>query len=124
MDLLQVTQHADDLDRAAAFYTHLLGAEPVARYDPPGLLFFTLGEVRLLIEKAAAPSVLYLRVDNVRRKVEELRADGVAIHAEPHLIFAHDTDALGPAGTEEWHAFNTDSEGNLVGLVSQDSPAT
>jgi methylmalonyl-CoA/ethylmalonyl-CoA epimerase len=123
MDLLQVAQHADDLDRAAAFYTRLLGAEPVARYDPPGLLFFRLGDVRLLLEEAAAPAVLYLRVDDVRRKVEELRADGVAIYAEPHLIFAHGTDALGPVGTEEWHAFITDSEGNLVGLVSQQAPA-
>jgi methylmalonyl-CoA/ethylmalonyl-CoA epimerase len=123
MDLLQVAQHADDLDRAAAFYTRLLGAEPVARYDPPGLLFFRLGDVRLLLEEAAAPAVLYLRVDDLRRKVEELRADGVTIYAEPHLIFSHDTDTLGPVGTEEWHAFITDSEGNLVGLVSQQAPA-
>jgi methylmalonyl-CoA/ethylmalonyl-CoA epimerase len=122
MELLQVAQHADDLDRAAAFYTKLLGTEPVARFDPPGLLFFALGDVRLLLEQGASPAVLYLRVDDVRRRVEELRADGVAIHTEPHLIFSHATADLGPAGTEEWHAFITDSEGNLVALVSQDKP--
>jgi catechol 2,3-dioxygenase-like lactoylglutathione lyase family enzyme len=124
MDLLQVAQHADDIDRAAAFYTRLLGAEPVARYDPPGLVFFSLGDVRLLLEQGAASAALYLRVDDVRARVEELRADGVAIRTEPHLIFSHDTDTLGPAGTEEWHAFITDSEGNLVGLVSQETPAS
>jgi methylmalonyl-CoA/ethylmalonyl-CoA epimerase len=124
MDLLQVAQHADDIDRAAAFYTRLLGAEPVARYDPPGLVFFSLGDVRLLLEQGAASAVLYLRVDDVRGRVEALRAQGVEIHTEPHLIFCHDMDALGPAGTEEWHAFITDSEGNLIGLVSQQTPAS
>ena len=34
------------------------------------------------------------------------------------MIFRHDDDTLGPAGTEEWQAFLTDTEGNLVGLVS------
>jgi methylmalonyl-CoA/ethylmalonyl-CoA epimerase len=62
------------------------------------LLFFTLGDVRLKLEK------------------------GAAIHTEPHLILSHDTADLGPAGTDEWHAFITDSENNLVGLVSQEKP--
>lgn len=37
--------------------------------------------------------------------------------SEPHLILTHEEDALGPAGTQEWQAFVTDSEGNTVGLV-------
>jgi methylmalonyl-CoA/ethylmalonyl-CoA epimerase len=123
MDLLQVVQHADDLDRAAAFYTQLLGDEPAARYDPPGLLFFRLGEVRLLLERGVPSAVLYLAVDDVRARVEELRAQGVTIQAEPHVIFTHDTGTLGRSGTDEWQAFITDSEGNLVGLVSQETPA-
>jgi methylmalonyl-CoA/ethylmalonyl-CoA epimerase len=122
MDLLQVVQHADDLDRAAAFYSQLLGDEPAARYDPPGLLFFRLGEVRLLLERGAPSAVLYLAVDDVRARVEELRAQGVTIQAEPHVIFTHDTGTLGRYGTDEWQAFITDSEGNLVGLVSQETP--
>ena len=36
MELAQVAQHADDLDRAAAFYTELLGSGPSGRFDPPG----------------------------------------------------------------------------------------
>jgi methylmalonyl-CoA/ethylmalonyl-CoA epimerase len=123
MDLLQVVQHADELDRAAAFYAQLLGDEPAARYDPPGLLFFRLGEVRLLLERGAPSAVLYLAVDDVRARVEELRAQGVTIQAEPHVIFTHDTGTLGRSGTDEWQAFITDSEGNLVGLVSQETPA-
>ena len=29
---------------------------------------------------------------------------------------------FGPAGADEWMAFITDSEGNLVGLASQNPP--
>jgi predicted enzyme related to lactoylglutathione lyase len=119
MGLTQVAQHADDLDRAAAFYEALLGAPPLARYDPPGLVFFSLGGTRLLLEQGAPSAVLYLAVDDVRARIEELRADGVAIVEEPHVIFQHADDTLGPAGTDEWMAFITDSEGNTLGLVSQ-----
>ena len=52
MEILQVAQHADDLDRAAAFYERLLGGPPAARFDPPGLLFFNIGIGRLLLEQA------------------------------------------------------------------------
>ena len=50
--------------------------------------------------------------------VERLRADGVSVVSEPHVIFSHENDRLGPAGTDEWMAFFEDSEGNTVGLVS------
>jgi methylmalonyl-CoA/ethylmalonyl-CoA epimerase len=53
MDVLQIAQHADDLARARAFYERLLNAPPVAFFDPPGLLFFQSGQVRLLLEQAA-----------------------------------------------------------------------
>jgi methylmalonyl-CoA/ethylmalonyl-CoA epimerase len=123
MALTQVAQHAGDLDRAAAFYERLLGAPPLARYDPPGLLFFALGETRLLLEQGAPSAMLYLTVDDVRTRIEQLRADGVDIVEEPHVIFQHTDDTLGPAGTDEWMAFIKDSEGNLVGLVSQLPPS-
>jgi len=117
MELVQVAQHAEDLDRAVTFYEKLLGAPAVARFDPPGLVFFDLGGVRLLIERGAPPATLYLRMDDVRARIEHLRADGVEIVSEPHVIFTHDDDRLGPAGTAEVQAFVRDSEGNLVGLV-------
>jgi len=123
VELAQVAQHADDLDRAAAFYTELLGSGPSGRFDPPGLLFFSLGDTRLLLEASAPSTVLYLRVESVRDTVEGLRARGLPIESEPHVIFTHDDDSLGPTGTDEWHAFVRDSEGNLLGLVSQEAPA-
>ena len=114
----QVAQHADDLDRAAAFYEQLLGQPSAARFDPPGLLFFTLGDTRLLLEQGAPSATIYLEVDDVRLAIDDLRAKGVPIEGEPHVIFQHTNDSLGPAGTDEWMAFIRDSEGNLVGLVS------
>lgn len=118
MELVQVAQYAEDLDRAAAWYADLLGEPETARYDPPGLLFFRLGTVRLLLERGAPSATLYLRVDDVRQTVQRMRAAGGVIETEPHVIFAHTDDTLGPAGTDEWQAFVRDSEGNLVGLVS------
>lgn len=119
MRLLQIAQHAEDLDRASAWYQKVLGAEPTANFDPPGLLFFDLDGTRLLLDRAAPSALIYLDVPDVRQTVQRLRADGVIIDTEPHVIFNHEDDTLGPAGTAEWMAFVMDSENNLVGLVSQ-----
>lgn len=117
MRVVQIAQHADDLDRAAEFYTLLTRTVPTARFDPPGLLFFDLDGVRLLLDKGAPASLIYLHVDNVHETLERL--DGaVEIVSRPHVIFTHEDDALGPAGHEEWQAFITDSEGNTVGLIA------
>ncbi len=116
--MLQVAQHADDLDRTRDFYTRLLGAQPAGFFDPPGLLFFRIGSVRLLLEQNAPSALLYLKVDDLEATVAGLRADGVEIVSEPHLIFTHTDDQLGPAGMAEHMAFIRDSEGNTVGLVS------
>ena len=48
----------------------------------------------------------------------ERTPDSVEVVSEPHAIFSHEDDTLGPAGTTEWHAFIRDSEGNTVGLIS------
>lgn len=117
MRLAQVGQHADDLDRAAAFYEDLLGAPPTGRFDPPGLLFFDLDGVRLLLDRGLPSATFYLAVDDVRATLDRVR-DRVEVVSEPHRIFHHEDDTLGPAGADEWQAFIRDSEGNLVGLVS------
>ncbi|HYI25227.1 MAG TPA: VOC family protein, partial [Thermomicrobiales bacterium] len=86
MHVFQVAQRATDLDRAAAFYTDLLGTPPSGRFDPPGLLFFQVGATRLLLEENAASALIYLRVDDLPVTVERLRASGVTIESEPHII--------------------------------------
>jgi methylmalonyl-CoA/ethylmalonyl-CoA epimerase len=122
MDVLQIAQHADDLARAQAFYQRLLNTEPAGLFDPPGLLFFQAGQVRLLLEQAATSALIYFKVDDVRTTLEWLRTEGVEIVAEPQLIFSHSDDRLGPSGMDEWMAFVKDSEGNTVGLVSHHKP--
>ncbi len=116
---MQVAQRVEDLERATAFYADLLGALPTATYDPPGLVFFDLDGVRLLLEAGAASAVIYLAVDDLPATVERLRGNGVVVEGEPHVIFSHADDTLGPAGADEWQAFVRDTEGNLVGLVEQ-----
>lgn len=119
MRLVQVALRAHDLERATSFYGNLIGAQPRAVFDSPGLVFFEIGGIRLLLEKGAPPSLVYLEVADLQRTVDGLREQGVRIVAEPHLIFVHEDDRLGPAGSEEWMAFIMDSEDNTVGLVSR-----
>jgi len=117
MQLVQIAQHADDLERAAAFYSLLLDAEPAAFFDPPGLLFFDLDGVRLLLDRNAPSSLIYLRAENVHDVIERLGPQTEVV-TRPHLIFTHEDDTLGPAGHEEWQAFIRDSEGNMLGLIA------
>ena len=121
MRLIQVAQRAVDLDRASAFYSRLLGSEPTGRFDPPGLLFFDLDGVRLLLDRGAPSSLIYLEVADLRLSVGELRASRAKIVQEPQLVYSHVDGSLGPAGTDEWMAFVKDSEGNTVGLVGREA---
>jgi methylmalonyl-CoA/ethylmalonyl-CoA epimerase len=114
--LRQVALHAEDLDRAIAFYRDVLGLTFVARFEPPGLAFFDLDGVRLLLEGGAPASLLYLEVDDVVAAHAALGDAGVELVGEPHLIFRDDAGQFGPAGTEVWQAAFKDSEGNLVVL--------
>ena len=119
MTLLQVAQHADDLERAAGFYTRVLGGERIATFDPPGLAFIRLGDVRVMLERTAPSTRLYLAVDDARLAVQQQREAGVVVESEAHPVYADDDGLSGPAGTVEWQAFVRDSEGNLIGLVSR-----
>ncbi len=115
--LTQVAQHADDLDRATAFYRDVLGLRHIATYRPPELAFFDLDGVRLLIEKGAPSAVLYLATDDLEADVARLRAHDVAIVQEPHLVFTDD-GTFGTRDKEIRMAAFRDSEGNLLCLMT------
>ena len=108
-----------DAQTLGRFYADLLGGGPAAVYDPPGLVFFDLGGIRLLLDRNAPSALHYYSVPGIDATVGRLRAAGVPVESEPHVIFRHEDDTLGPAGTEEWMAFVRDPEGNLVGLVER-----
>lgn len=117
--LRQVAQHVEDMDRAVAFYHDTVGLDLIARFDPPGLAFFDLGTSRLLLEAGAPPALLYLGVDDVASMTEQLRAAGVTIESEPHVIHVDEAGQFGAPGEAEEMAFFRDSEGNLVGLAGR-----
>lgn len=117
--LHQVAQRAVDLPRAVAFYRDVLGLPLIAQFDPPGLAFFDLGNVRLLLEPGAPASLLDLHVPDVEAAWAELVGAGVETVDAPNCIFRDDHGTFGDPGTEEWMAFFRDSEGNLVGLVAR-----
>ena len=114
--LRQVAVGARDLERAEAFWRDVIGLEVIARFDPPGLVFLRLGDVRLLLERSDVSSLLYLAVDDVAAEVERLRAAGVTIESEAHVTFSDADGLFGPAGQDEVMAVFRDSEDNLVGL--------
>lgn len=117
--LRQVAQRAEDLDRAVNFYRDTLGLRLIASFDPPGLAFFDLDGVRLLVERRAPSALLYLATDDIDARVETLRSAGVTVETDPHMIFRDDDGTFGAPGVEEWMAFFRDSEDNLVGLVER-----
>lgn len=117
--LHQVAQRAVDLPRAVGFYRDTLSLPFIAIFEPPGLAFFDLGNVRLLIERGAPASLLYLEVEDIETTYTALITSGVEGVGAPHLTFRDDKGTFGPAGTEEWMAFIRDSEDNLVGLVER-----
>ena len=116
--LLQVAQRVGDLDRATAFYRDVLGLAFLGRFDPPGLVFLQLGDVRLLLDAAAPSALLYLEVDDITAEHDHLVAAGVSFGQAPHLVHRHD-GTFAPAGLEEWMAFFHDSEGNLLAIVER-----
>jgi methylmalonyl-CoA/ethylmalonyl-CoA epimerase len=121
--LYQVLQNATDLDRAVAFYQDVLGLRLLGKFNPPGLALFDAGGPRIMLSTEGNHNgVIYLRVDDLHQTVEDLRAKGVAIESEPHVIYKDANGQIHPAGTEEWMAFFRDSEDNLVGLASTVMP--
>jgi len=113
----QIAVNARDLARATAFYRDRLGLKHL--FDaPPHMSFFDCGGIRLMLSLPEKPefdhaaSILYFRVDDVRRTHEDLAARGVRFRGEPHVV-ARLPDR------EIWMAFFDDSEGNVHAITSE-----
>lgn len=115
----QIALATSDLDESIAFYQNILGANFVAKYDPPGLVFFDFEGVRLLLEKGAATGTIYFWVDDIDSAYETLQDKGVSFDQAPHMIFSDDEGVFGAKGEEEWMAFFKDPAGNVLGLASR-----
>jgi methylmalonyl-CoA/ethylmalonyl-CoA epimerase len=112
----QVSMRAHDVARASVFYRDTLGSPFL--FEAPGLAFFELGGVRLMLGTAESPehdhpgSVLYFEVPDIGAAHDELTSRGVAFDRAPHLIVKMPDHDL-------WMAFFKDSEGNQLALMSE-----
>lgn len=113
----QIAIVCGDVPRATRFYRDTLGMRLLFE-APPGLAFFDCGGVRLMLslpeglDSAGASSILYYDVADIQRTYDSLRSRGVQFDREPHVVAALGANDL-------WMAFLRDSEGNLLGLMSE-----
>lgn len=114
--IAQIAIPVRDLDRAKAFYGERLGLAHL--FDaPPGLSFFQCGETRLMLSRPEGPetagsSILYYAVPDAREAQARLAEDGI--------LFEEEARCIARVGDRDiWLAVCRDSEGNLLGLMSE-----
>jgi len=117
--LHQVALTATDLDASVAFYRDILGLKFIARFDPPGLAFFNLGGIRLLLSATASEATLYFVVSDVKAAYRTFQKRGVHFLQPPAMIHRDDAGDFGKKGVEEWMAFFRDPCGNILALVQR-----
>ena len=116
MMLGQVARTCRSVAESRDWYRDTLGLPEL--YAFPGLAFFDLGGVRLMLteedsDAVTSESILYLRVPDLHSIKQELEGRGVKFTHAPHLIHRHED------GTEEWMAFFEDNDGRPLGLMTQ-----
>jgi methylmalonyl-CoA/ethylmalonyl-CoA epimerase len=113
----QIAINAHDVERAAAFYQDMLGLKLLFKAGP-GLAFFDCGGVRLMLTRPEKPefdhpgSILYFAVPDIQAAHAAMKEKGVRFEDEPHVIARMPDHDL-------WMVFFRDSEGNLMGLMSE-----
>jgi len=112
----QIAVPVADIDHAVRFYRDTLGMKFLFQ-APPGLGFFDVGGVRLMLDGPAATqaghaSVIYYKVADIQAACRTLKERGVAIEAEPHMIAKMPDHDL-------WMAFFRDPDRNLLAMMSE-----
>jgi len=110
----QISRSVNDIAQSEAWYGKVLGLPHLYTFGK--LAFFDCNGTRLMLtqeEAAAADSIIYLRVADIRGAHDELRARGVEFVSAPHLVHKHAN------GIEEWMAFFKDPEGRTLAIMSQ-----
>jgi methylmalonyl-CoA/ethylmalonyl-CoA epimerase len=112
----QIAINVVDLERAVAFYRDVLRLEYL--FEIPGAAFLRVGGVRLMLSLAERPeldhpaSIIYYSVPDIHAAHATLREQSVVFEDEPHLIARMPDHEL-------WMCFLKDTEGNLLGLMSE-----
>ena len=112
----QIAVPVSDIERAIRFYRDTLGMRFLFQ-APPGLGFFDLNGVRLMLDgpakaQAGNSSVIYYKVSDLQAAFAALSKRGVQFEAEPHLIAKMPDHEL-------WMAFFRDPDKNLIALMSE-----
>lgn len=112
----QIALACQDTSRAKVFYRDILGL-PLLFEAPGGLVFFNCGGVRLMLDPNLRPeggcnAILYYKTADLPGTVELFSARGAVFEHPPHLIAKMPDHEL-------WMAFVRDSEGNLIGIMSE-----
>lgn len=116
MMLGQIARTVESSEESRVWYRDVLGLPEL--YAFPGLAFFDLGGVRLMLteeDEGSGPSesILYLRVPDIHAAKDELEERGVKFINAPHMIYRHED------GTEEWLAAFEDDQGRPLQLITQ-----
>ena len=113
----QIAVNAKDIRRAVSFYRDVLGMRLLFE-APPKLAFFDCGGIRLILSEPEKPefdhpgSIIYYKVDDLAAAHSALGERGASFEHAPQLIARMPDHEL-------WMAFLRDSEGNLLGLMSE-----
>ena len=112
----QIAVPVTDIERAIRFYRDILGMRFLFQ-APPGLAFFDLNGIRLMLDgpakaQAGNSSVIYYKVDDLQIAVKALLKCGVQFESEPHLIAKMPDHDL-------WMAFLRDPDENLIALMHE-----
>jgi catechol 2,3-dioxygenase-like lactoylglutathione lyase family enzyme len=113
--IIQILVPVADVDRAAAFYEHVLGLPLLFRY--PGNAFFDAAGVRLYLARPTGAgydgaATLYFRVDDVSATLALLESRGATVRERPEVVHRDPEYDL-------WLAFVTDPDGNNIGLMRE-----
>lgn len=112
----QIAVNVKDLARAVAFYRDVLGMRFL--FEVPKMAFFDCGGIRLMLGIAEEArfdhpaSIIYYDVGDIAGTAELLKSRGATFESEPHEVADLGDRVL-------WLAFLTDTEGNVVGLMSE-----
>jgi methylmalonyl-CoA/ethylmalonyl-CoA epimerase len=87
---------------------------------PPGLAFFNCTGIRLMLDRpeagtdeaAIGTSIIYYKVPNIDIAYASLKSKGASFVDQPHKIADMPDHEL-------WMVFLHDSEGNMLGLMSE-----
>ena len=110
----QIAILVKDVARATDFYRDKLGMKHL--FSTGNLSFFDCGGVRLMLDKPEkaefGTSIIYFKVPQIEDAHEEMKSRGVEFVDKPHMIAKLPDHDL-------WMTFFRDSEGNLMGLMSE-----